>query len=1780
MKYCFVWVLLGAMIFALGCSSKGKGKDDDTSSETNTDPLSSTDNPILSTEFGTESSTDSVVDTDSVADTDSVSDTDSASDTDSVSDTDSSTDSTSDTTVAECALGSWLTIDGTCAAWSDCAPGTYMTADGTSTTDRTCSPCAAGTFTSTANAVTCTPWTNCSIGEYVVDAGSFTVDRTCAACTAGTFSNIVNTTACTAWTDCTPGTSVATSGTATSDRSCMPCATGTYSDESNTMTCMSFTDCEAGTFVTSAGTATTNRTCSVCATGSFSDTANAASCAQWIVCEAGEYISAVGSATTDRICATCELGKYSNTNNASECTSWTDCEAGTRVASAGATTADRSCVACEEGSFTTGTNATDCTAWTDCEAGTHIASTGSASTDRTCTPCDEGTFTTGENAVTCDDWTVCEAGTRVLADGSTSADRVCTPCEEGTFTTGENAATCGDWTVCQAGTYVLTNGSATVDRICTSCDNGTFSIVDNAIACDDWTVCAAGTRVLASGTSSADRTCTACEEGTFTIDENATTCVAWRTCTAGTFVSNDGSDSTDRICTTCDIGTFTVAENATYCDAWTVCEAGNRVLVDGSASADRICVACEEGTFTTDINASTCNSWTVCDAGTHVVTPGSNTTDRTCAACESGTFTTGQNAATCNSWTVCDPGTQVVTPGSATADRTCTECEDGTYSANTNSPSCTDYSPCPAGTAPIEFPKTQPLDCVDCAPGQYCPEGIAVAQQCSDGTRDDDSDPGTPCVEKETDCVAGEYVTNYGDPIEDRLCAACTLGTDYTDVENAPACTPLIDCGPGNYMVMDGTLTTDRECALCPGDTYNSAVINGILEDACIDMTVCVSGEYVAAMDYSKQNDRECANCVNSFSVTENAENCTPWSDCGDDWYVSGEPSTITDRTCAECGVDDDSGIALVSFGPNAAECFVPDCYAHSDCDTVDTDDDPCTLGVCYHARCQLGPSSTMTRQVALTDLETVSVQLQETQPDDAIHGEQLSVDKETTYNTPNTQAQVLLRFEDLADNIPVDYVGIEKATLAIQTSDAIRSGSPGPVSVYQMLTDWDIDATWNTMVDGIVPGADAADVPDDSIENIGDNSLVEFNVTDSVLNWLDDDAPDTNYGWAFINTNEAGDGWYMFSETGDEAPSLILDLDVCKDQCSNDTSCDDNDPCTIDTCEPTTGFCANTPIPECVCGTKEIALTFGNGGDLDSTIVEIDEGNADGNKVNATSATVDRDSSSTGKETQVLWKIDNFEAAAIAHGLVDAKVVSAELSMYVTNGTTGNISIYRMLTPWDDTATWNGLVGGVSPDNIQAAQQADFVQTSANDRNAYQTMDVTSSVNAWFADSASNQGWAILTSSSDGWVFNTEFGNTNRPMLTLQVEVCGVGLEFPYGDAADIIMTPGSDSSKINFSWYSESETNSRVQIGLKSEMNGDAFPVSPLGEFAATTDSAASGHYSNKATANSLLANTEYVYRVGNGEGSWSDVYELTTGQPSNFEFLALSDAQIGASVYSGGTIAEDAAGWNDTLSKATAEFSGASFVISAGDQVETATNENQFSAFFSPEELRRLPVAPSVGNHDVGGPNLGYHFNLPNLQSIQDEGASGIGDYYFTYGDVLFIHLNSNSDDYAGHEAVIAQAIAANPDMLWKIAIFHHDIYGTGLHAGDADVLALRAAIAPVFDTYDFDVVFSGHDHSFSRSYFLYNDEVQGVIPEDPTEPIIDPPGTVYFTLNSSSGSKYYPSSNATPDYIYSSYQNEVPGFSHVTVDNNTLTVQTFETDTMSVLDVLVIQKTVVE
>ena len=464
--------------------------------------------------------------------------------------------------------------------------------------------------------------------------------------------------------------------------------------------------------------------------------------------------------------------------------------------------------------------------------------------------------------------------------------------------------------------------------------------------------------------------------------------------------------------------------------------------------------------------------------------------------------------------------------------------------------------------------------------------------------------------------------------------------------------------------------------------------------------------------------------------------------------------------------------------------------------------------------------------------------------------------------------------------------------------------------------------------------------------------------------------------------------------------------------------------------------------------------------------------------------------------------------------------------------------------------------------------------------------------------------------------------------------------------DWEQISLSPGSDNSSVNFAWYTKKTAGiQKLKIAENKRLvNATVYEAKQTD---ATKNKDGIEYMSNKVTATDLKANTTYYYSYQK-DGQWTAPEKYATDNGSKFSFIFVGDPQIGSSNELKGqdtaefynaqsdAVANDAFNWNTTLSQAMEKTNNkASFVLSSGDQIQSTKkkspnnvawgSEIEYAGYLSPEVLKNIPVATTVGNHDADNANYTYHFNTANASNLGSNEVVG-GDYWFKHDNALFIMLNTQDTNVEEHKQFIEQTVAANKDCKWRIVTLHQDIYGSAEHSNEPEITNLRYQLAPIFEDNKVDVVLTGHDHAYSRTQILkgghktteYTDDefdpmlkkdmdagentdsvytAHENIQADTTDPaekayldylnqvmdkdaiqqvtkkgttVFNPTGILYMTAGSSSGSKYYDLVPRQQSYIANRWQQDVPTYSVVDITDTTFTINTYRTDTDEKID----------
>jgi len=443
-------------------------------------------------------------------------------------------------------------------------------------------------------------------------------------------------------------------------------------------------------------------------------------------------------------------------------------------------------------------------------------------------------------------------------------------------------------------------------------------------------------------------------------------------------------------------------------------------------------------------------------------------------------------------------------------------------------------------------------------------------------------------------------------------------------------------------------------------------------------------------------------------------------------------------------------------------------------------------------------------------------------------------------------------------------------------------------------------------------------------------------------------------------------------------------------------------------------------------------------------------------------------------------------------------------------------------------------------------------------------------------------------------------------------------GKEMPYNINTTLNKDP---KTMLGFAWFTNvGVTGGKVEIVVGSATDSTAF-ITPDFSFDAKCDSVKELNYSvsgndlanlagipddtkksymkNKVLATGLTPNTTYSYRVGK-TGSWSDIGTFTTASSAAdpFSFIYSTD-------YQGGSDAELNVN-QITTHTAQNMYPNANFWLNAGNLAEsngTNNSEWEYEQFFQTQQdiFMKKPLVPVLGNHDIStNQNFTHHFNTDSIGFDYAMSSVPGSIYSFVYGDALFMGLNLENYNTPGYLDSISnwmrRQVAINPTTKWKIVFFHTNIYTGAQHLSDGDGIALRDAIAPVFDELKIDLVLQGHDHIYEVIGPVFNKQLVANSVSNQISVTFDEwtnvtgksggtfnvqNGTLYFLNGSASSLEYAPNSKDYMNTMESSlgmtdyfglfngrFGQASNSYSYITVSTDEINVNTYSVSGLNV------------
>ncbi len=261
------------------------------------------------------------------------------------------------------------------------------------------------------------------------------------------------------------------------------------------------------------------------------------------------------------------------------------------------------------------------------------------------------------------------------------------------------------------------------------------------------------------------------------------------------------------------------------------------------------------------------------------------------------------------------------------------------------------------------------------------------------------------------------------------------------------------------------------------------------------------------------------------------------------------------------------------------------------------------------------------------------------------------------------------------------------------------------------------------------------------------------------------------------------------------------------------------------------------------------------------------------------------------------------------------------------------------------------------------------------------------------------------------------------------------------------------------------------------------------------------------------SLKPDTKYYYTCGNDEYR-SEEYSFTTA-PENltkFKFICVTDQQKGDPHE-----CPDYSEFNGFMKRLIKENPDIRFILTGGDNTDCGQHEVQWNGAFSGlvGVAESTPFMMTLGNHDNRGfedykKGIGRYYSEPaEFFGKQFKGSYPYNgpvnwkteNYSFDYGNVHFAVIGVNGPEEVNEWM---KEDLQKTDRTWKIGTYHFPICYSGANLQNYDAYPVMREGFELFD-----VVFSGHEHNFARSFPLRNEELFA----EPSK------GTVHFVLGNS-------------------------------------------------------------
>lgn len=271
--------------------------------------------------------------------------------------------------------------------------------------------------------------------------------------------------------------------------------------------------------------------------------------------------------------------------------------------------------------------------------------------------------------------------------------------------------------------------------------------------------------------------------------------------------------------------------------------------------------------------------------------------------------------------------------------------------------------------------------------------------------------------------------------------------------------------------------------------------------------------------------------------------------------------------------------------------------------------------------------------------------------------------------------------------------------------------------------------------------------------------------------------------------------------------------------------------------------------------------------------------------------------------------------------------------------------------------------------------------------------------------------------------------------------------------------------------------------------------------------------------------LASGKYIYKIVSCKKE-SDIFSFVIEEArKEFEFIMLADMQYGNNQVT-----------HELVKTIKSVAPKASLIVGSGDLVDYGDQEDEWSSLFDNHLFDGMTLAFAPGDHEYWGEHTVKYtqYEAPHTYlSITHYPLNGASickgsNYYFMYQNILFVVLDMNDsnqskgikfDEQVKWFIKTIEELRGSYDFL--VVLEHKSLFGS-IIIDSAVAKNLTPVWYPIFNKYHVNLVLSGHDHIYSRTY-----------PISGSTPLVSNSGTIYLDLGSSGNKRR----NADASLLYS-------------------------------------------